>query len=405
MTTLRGITWNHTRGYAPMAVTGQVFADRHPGIEVVWDRRSLWAFGEQSLEEVVAAYDLLVVDHPLIGWAATAGALLPVDLHLPPEAFDRIRGGAVGRTQESYGFGGHHYALAIDAACQVAAARPDLLAAAGEELPRTWEAVVSLARRTGGVALPLNAIDAFSAFLTMCAHLGAPVASDPADPSDPSDPAGGFADRAVAVEALARFAELATLVDPTCATANPIAILDRMSGGDEVMYCPLVFGYTNYSRDGYASRPLTFHDIPCDTGLGPRGSCLGGAGLAVSASTAHRDEALAYAAMVGDPGTQRADYLLSGGQPAAAAAWDDADANRITRDFFRSTRRTLDAAYLRPRDPDFPAFQTAAATLVRDAVLAGERGTAVLDRLEGMYSDSRERSRAAAASRPPEVRG
>jgi multiple sugar transport system substrate-binding protein len=33
---LTGITWNHTRGYLPLVAVAQRFADRDPGIEIVW---------------------------------------------------------------------------------------------------------------------------------------------------------------------------------------------------------------------------------------------------------------------------------------------------------------------------------------------------------------------------------
>lgn len=383
MTTLRGITWNHTRGYAPMAVTGQVFSDRHPDVEITWDRRSLWAFGEESLDDVVRSYDLLVVDHPLMGWAATENVLVRMDVALPDGVFERIRHDAVGSCQESYEFEGHHYALAIDAACQVAAARVDLLDGLGEKPPGRWEDVLALARRTRKVAVPFNAIDACSAFLTLCAHLGAPAGRSGTD---------RFVDHDVAGRAIEMLAELAGLVDPWCATANPIATLNRMALSDDVAYCPLVFGYTNYSREGYVPGPLSFLDIPGVEGREPAGSCLGGAGLAVSAFSTRRELALEYAQLVCDARTQRTDYVRCGGQPASAAAWDDPSANELTGDFFRRTRRTIDAAYVRPRHPGFPDFQTAAANLVRDLIVApgsSSRDVArVLSRLDDLYRDS-----------------
>ncbi|MEQ7127732.1 extracellular solute-binding protein [Actinopolymorpha sp. B11F2] len=386
MGVLRGITWNHTRGYAPMAVTAQIFADRLPDVRIEWDRRSLWAFGEESLDALVAAYDLLVIDHPMIGTAVQAGALLPLDEQLPPAVMARIREGAVGRSQESYHYDGHDYALAVDAACQVAVARPDLLDAAGEDVPTTWSAVVDLARRTRRVALPLNPIDVLSAFLTLCAHLGGPLRHEP----------DGLC-RETGLDALSMLRELAGLVDEPCRSANPIATLNRMVTTDEILYCPLLFGYTNYSREGYAPRRLSFHDIPSIEGEGPRGSCLGGAGIAVSASSGQRDLALAYAQWVSNATTQRTEYVCAGGQPAAAAAWDDPLANALTGDFFRSTRATIDAAYLRPRHPSFPEFQTNAAHVLRDTLLGSVPPGAAIDHLDRGYRQTFE----SAATSPP----
>lgn len=378
MVQLRGITWNHTRGFAPLAATAQAFADQHPGVDITWDRRSLWAFGEQPLETLVSAYDLLVIDHPMIGWAATTGALVAFDDQPPHDVTGRLQHQYVGASAESYQYDGHEFAFALDAACQVAAARMDLLERAGEPPPRTWEAVLDLARRTRRVALPLNPIDALSALLTLCAHLGAPAGQH----------GDGFLHEEVTAEAIRLLRDLACLVDERCHDANPIAVLNRMSRTDEILYCPLVFGYTNYSRAGYAPRALTFTDIPCQGGDVPAGSCLGGAGLAVSASSPHIDIAVAYARWVTDPETQRTEYVRAGGQPAATAAWEDPTANELTRHFFTDTRATIEAAYLRPRHPGFPAFQTDVAPLVRQAVLGSLSPVELIETVNQRYAES-----------------
>lgn len=375
MTVLRGITWGHTRGYAPMVVTSQVYADRHGPIEIGWDRRSLWAFGEQPLESVVDSYDLLVVDHPMIGWAAEAGAFVPFPRSdVSPER-------AVGRSQQSYEYDGRHYALAIDAACQVSAARADLLAGLDVAHPVTWTDVFDLARRTGRVGFPFEAIGVYSSFLTICAHLGA----------EPAATAEQFVDPAAGARALALLAELATLVPEWCHELNPIGLLDRMASADDVVYCPLAYGYTNYSRDGYADRPVVFRDIPCVEGFPPRGSCLGGAGLAVSSASKEQAAAMAYARWVASPEVQRTEYVRAGGQPAARSAWDDVAANELTRDFFTGTRATIESAYLRPRHPGFPDFQTKAAGLLREAVLSNAFDSAA-EQVNELYRQSHARS-------------
>jgi multiple sugar transport system substrate-binding protein len=382
MIRMRGITWNHTRGYAPLAATSQVYADWHPDVEITWERRSLWAFGEQPLDELVKGYDLLVIDHPMIGWAAQTGALVPLDEHLPAPVMERLRAGAVGRSQESYHYEGHDYALAIDAACQVAVCRPDLLTALGcADVPRTWTEVLELAETTRKVGLPLNAIDVLSAFFTLCAQLGAPF-------GERTEPGGlGAAFREAGTRAVGMLRELAALVGEDCLTANPIALLRRMATTDEIAYCPLLYGYTNYSREGYAPRRLRFGDIPTfgRDGAVPSGSCLGGAGIAVSASSQHLASAVEFASWLADPEIQRTEYLRAGGQPAACVAWDDPVANALTGDFFTNTRATIEAAYLRPRHPGFAEFQTEAAEMLRSAVLDTTPAADVLDRIEARY--------------------
>ena len=54
MTTLKGMTWSHPRGYDPMVATAKAFHQR-TGIEIVWDKRSLqdfetWAGHEAKVE-------------------------------------------------------------------------------------------------------------------------------------------------------------------------------------------------------------------------------------------------------------------------------------------------------------------------------------------------------------------
>ena len=56
---LKGLAWGHTRGVAPLLVTSQIYRDFHPGLSFSWDQRSLWSFGEEPLEEVVAEYQSL----------------------------------------------------------------------------------------------------------------------------------------------------------------------------------------------------------------------------------------------------------------------------------------------------------------------------------------------------------
>ena len=69
-TILRGITWNHTRGYLPLVATAQRFSELNPGIEIVWEKRSLKAFEEYPVERLAADYDLIVLDHLFSGYAA-----------------------------------------------------------------------------------------------------------------------------------------------------------------------------------------------------------------------------------------------------------------------------------------------------------------------------------------------
>ena len=64
------MTWDHPRGYDPLARGAAGFAARYPGLTIEWDKRSLREFGEAPLEDYAGIYDLIVIDHPFVGFAA-----------------------------------------------------------------------------------------------------------------------------------------------------------------------------------------------------------------------------------------------------------------------------------------------------------------------------------------------
>src|ERR1700685_340078 len=76
---LRGMTWDHARGYLPLVATAQRFHELNPGIEIAWERRSLKACEEFPGERLAADYDLIVLDHPFVGHAARHRPLVPFD--------------------------------------------------------------------------------------------------------------------------------------------------------------------------------------------------------------------------------------------------------------------------------------------------------------------------------------
>jgi multiple sugar transport system substrate-binding protein len=359
-TELRGIAWAHTRATGPLQVTAQAFADFRPGVRITWDTRSLWAFGEASLDDLIDRYDLIVLDHPMIGHAVERGLLLPLDGHVPAAWLDDQAAHAVGGSHDSYRYDGRQWAAAIDAACPVAVARDDLLEQAGAERPTAWDEVLALARSTGRVVVPLKQIDALSLFFTLCANQGEP-ALDLATGRVVSDELG--------LQVLAQMRELLDAVGAPCLDRSPIDVLAAMSSSDDVLFCPHAYGYTNYAREGYGRSRVAFHDF-CGPGRPAHaGTTLGGAGLAVSARTRRAELAFEYLGWAASPECQRTTYVLAGGQPGHAAAWDDETANAITGGFFRNTRRTIESAYVRPNHPGMHDFQASAGAAVRSFLL------------------------------------
>ena len=352
---LRGITWEHARGYGSVAAAAKAYRDVVPDVEIAWDRRSLQAFADHPIEDLVVRYDLLVIDHPHIPLAASLGLFAELDGAGHDEELAVLAGQSVGLSHASYSAGGHQYGLAIDAAAQVAAYRPDLIA----DPPRDWPAVLEVAR-DGRVLWPGKPIDAFSSLVTVAANAGeSPMPGD-----------GEFLPEAAGLAALERLHEFAALVPADNLEANPIQVADALAEGDRFAYSPLLFGYTNYSRTGFRANRLRYIDIPTGS-RGVRGSLLGGAGIAVSARSPNRAAAIDHAFWLASAPVQAGAYFDGGGQPGNSVAWDSDSTNHVTLDFFRGTRETLEGAYLRPRHPRYIELQDAASPLVTRA-LRGE---------------------------------
>jgi len=373
MIRLRGLTWDHPRGFAPLAAAARRWSDLHPDIEIAWDRRSLWDFGEGSLEDVARRYDLLVIDHPVVGTAVELGLF---------EAFDAEelapRTAAVGPSSASYRYAGSQWALPIDASAQAAAWRPDLLEAIGADPPSTWDEVVHLAATSGKVAIPMKAMDALCSFFTLSAGASA---SGPA--------AQILSDREADLIALRRLASLCEHIDGACFDRTPIQTLDAASAGDSIAFIPLTFAYSNYSRSGFAPDLIAFGDIPCG---GAGGAILGGAGIAVSASSEQQPVAQRFARWLADVDQQRTIVVENEGQPACRDAWEDAHANELTHGFFRSLLPTLDRASVRPNAPGFAAFQTEAGKLLQGSLRRRESPEPTLERLTELYDPVRKAS-------------
>ena len=373
--TLTGITWNHTRGFLPVLATAQRFSELHPNVTIHWQKRSLQQFADAPLAKLTADFDLLVIDHPSIGEAASEGLFVPLDQHLDPVFLADQAANTVGGSHASYLYEGHQYALAIDAATPIAAYRPDLLAAS--DLPRTWDALLELAR-TGRVTVPAIPIDSLMNLFMLANALGAePFTS----PDEVIAPAQGR-------EALQLLRELVHLAAPGSLDRNPIRTWQLLATSDTVAYCPFAYGYSNYSRPGYAQHALQAAPLITFNGA-PLRSTLGGAGIAISARCKHLPEALTYAQYTASAEVQSTLYTLSGGQPGHRAAWLDPTLNAITQKFFTATLPTLDRAWIRPRFPGFIAFQDAASTLVHHYLVQGGDERQVLSEMNHALSKHR----------------
>lgn len=376
---LRGLTWKHDRGLAPLLATARAFSEQHPEVTIQWEVRSLQEFGESSIRRLADHYDLVIIDHPFMGQVARERCFLALDEHFALKQLDRLKRDSVGQSYLSYCFEGHQWALPIDAAAQVTGYRADLLQGNGFKVPQTWEEVLNLAKfRRGFVSTPLSPLDSLMCFFTICANLGEPAFSEP----------DKVVSGKVGQQALERLRVLAEHSADGALSADPIAIWERMSSSDEIAYCPLAFGYSNYARNGYRSKLLSFASIP-SSGRGPVGATLGGAGISVSCNCKQPELALMYAFWLAGQECQRTLYIESGGQPASKTAWLDSLANELTNGYFAVTLPVLENAWLRPRFAGFGDFQVQASTVVSELLKTTMTCAQTLNHLDELYRTTR----------------
>lgn len=375
---LKGITWNHSRGFNPMVATAQRFSELNPGVEIGWEKRSLQAFADEPIDKLAERFDFLVIDHPWAGFAAKHGVILPLDQYLPESYLIDQAKNAVGYSHLSYQSEGHQWAIAIDAATPVASSRPDLLQKLKLSPPKNYAELLALAKK-GTVIMPGIPQDTLMNFYMFCSTLGEHVCQQKDQ----------VVSEKIGIEALQLLRQLAVEMDKQIFDWNPIQIYEAMTASDDYVYCPWAYGYSNYSRRGYASHLLQFHDLIALPGKTKCITTLGGTGLAVSAKCEQVDIALKYVAYVGNPTCQKTLYFESGGQPGHRASWVDEAVNGLSANYFQSTLPALDRAFLRPRYDGHMYFQDHAGSPIRDYLMHGGKETTLLAKLNELYKASK----------------
>ena len=375
MITLRGMTWDHRRATEPLLQTLPGFRVAHPGIDVVWDKRALHGFEFTPISDLARSHDLIILDHPFAGTIAATSCLMPLDSLLKGSVAS-----FVGPSLQTYTHSGHIWAVPVDAACQVAVSRPDLMARLGADIPQNWVDLLALGQRarTSGLflAIGLRGVHSLMTVFTLCANLGHPFGQQPG--------AGDPVDRATFFAALDLLHGLLAFTAPECLDWNSIELHDAMAARDDLLFCPAVYCYATYA-EADQPKPLRFHDLPGP--LGPQGSTLGGTGLGVSAHCEHPGAALDYAAYLSRAATQRA-FAQHHGQPAHAECWGDPAINARFGNCFQATRRTMEAAWTRPRYPGYLTFQAEAGALIEQHLRGEMTGAALFDHIRRAFEAS-----------------
>ncbi len=409
---LRGLTWDHPRGYAVLDALARELA---PAIVVRWHRQPLEDFESRPLRALADDYDLLVIDHPGLGEAVRDGALRPLDDIVGSGELAQWRTAAIGASFASYQLAGRQWALPLDAAAQVSACRPDLM----EDRPASW-AQAYQAARSARTTLCLGGPHALLMFSAICVAAGNPPAAgisagavaSPAAGSGEAVGSGEFVSEAAGLAALAVMADLLAQADREVSQRNPIGVLDAMAAPGGPAYCPLVYGYLTYQRRPRprpatraqtaprqaAGEPpgrcrLAAFDAPA--GPGGIGSVLGGTGLAVTRSCTGSGATAAAAAELGlllSERIQLTAFAQLGGQSSARQAWLDPAADAASGGFYSATRATVEQAWVRPRFAGYPAFQQAASAVLRDGLLHEEPHAALVRQVNALFAQARQAS-------------
>jgi multiple sugar transport system substrate-binding protein len=378
--TLRGITWDHMRGFTSVVGTAQRFHELNPRLDIQWQKRSLQEFADKPLAQLAAEYDLLVIDHPWAGFAASSGILANLTELLSESFMADQAANSVGQSHPSYNFGGSQWALATDAACPVSSYRPDLLEVAGESVPQTFDELIALAEK-GLVCCPSIALDCYGNFLNLLMAAGETIFPNEEE----------VAERSVAINALERLKALTDLIEDRFFDLNPIRTLEVMSQeSNGPAYSPWGYGYTNYSRKGYAPHLIHFGDVIGIESDKPGATMLGGAGMSISAQCKHLDVAKAYAEFTASPAIQNGIYYETGGQPGHRSAWQNPDLDTQCAGFFSRTLPTLDRAFVRPRYAGYLEFQDTACLHIYDYLRNNGDVNATLDIVNEIYRETRQ---------------
>lgn len=372
---LKGLTWDHPRGYQPLKLCSDVY-EKEFGVRINWHKRSLKDFGDQSLELLSKEFDLLIIDHPHVGFAEKRRFLKPLNDIIPAAELSQLRKQSAGPSYESYHYRDKQWALPVDAAVQSSAFRPDLLFE--KNIPSSWDEVFRLGeflkKKNLYLGISLSPTDCLCSFLTLTAQEGSPIIVE-----------SEFVNLEAGLKVLNKLKKIKALFHPSCMSWTPIDLFEYMSSNDDVVYTPLAFCYNNYSRDNFRKKKLKFHNVP-----GISGSVLGGAGIAISASCKHKLIAGEFITWICGSEIQKTIYMEGQGQPGNFLAWNDINVNKGSDNFFYNIYKTVENAYVRPRYNGWPEFQTKLGIIIHDFLKYDRNPIETLKQLATLFQQSKE---------------
>ncbi len=374
MITLKGITWDHSRGYDPMIATSKAFAKKHNNkISIEWDKRSLQEFADRPIEQMTEEYDLMVIDYPHVGEVSAKGLLQNFDLENYKDDLNLLKKQSVGFSHQSYNIDGHQWALALDAATQVCCFRDDLITS----LPKSWDELFLFAKNKR-VIWPLKPVHAISSFYSIYNNI-----TDDFEPQNKN-----FVQKDFGIQTLEMMKHISKYLIDECFYMDPIRTAEILSETDDFFYSPYTYGFSNYSREGYRKNVLTYGNVIDLSNKGPHGTHLGGTGIAISNKSKHKELALEYSYWIAGSDCQQTIFYTNGGQPGNSDAWENNLINLETNNFFKNTRLTLDQAWVRPRHNGYMKFQDESGNIINEYLQSNVKAVNVIEKLKLMYAES-----------------
>lgn len=173
-----------------------------------------------------------------------------------------------------------------------------------------------------------------------------------------------------------------------CFTMDPIDTAEFMSKNNNIVYCPYLYGFSNYSRHNFRKNILSYGNVLDLSGKGPAGTHLGGTGIAVSAQSKNKNYAMEYAYWIASADCQKNTYYENGGQPGNAVAWEDEKINLETNNFFKNTRQTLEEAWVRPKHNGYMNFQDEGGNIINEYLQTSSDEVRIYEKLKSEYKES-----------------
>ena len=347
-TLIKGIAWNHSRAFPPLVATAQRYEELHPDTRIQWEKRSLDEFGHQPIDQMVEAYDLIIIDHPWAGFCFQKHLVLDLKPRLSPEQWRDLETNSIGKSFTSYYFQDKLMAVPIDAATPSASYRQDLLQRHSISLPDNWDQLVLLADQKKAV-MPAFGADLFLNWSMLVEALEGDLIVDKDQICKPE----------IGRQSMELLKRLSEPMPDQIYDANPIQVAEWMTQTDEIFYCPFAYSYNNYCRESFCgNRKLSYAPLVTLHGNTPLRSIIGGTGIAISSQCKEPQPALDYALFTGSRKVQSGIYSLAGGQPSRRDSWRDLQDNPLYGGFYQDAFSDQERALIRPRYSGYVPLQS-----------------------------------------------